>query len=214
VSIHKWPICPISALREKFNPRNINHMPPVKFFVRLDLDQIFLFVDGHELDLQKRSFTMANVEDYTSGKIQEQAAQALAFLKSADEPLSGSEQGERMLAIISTFEPRLLNMTEAEQRIQAAEHCAVGPRVCHPNNPETEFTEAVFLDALAEGMAAAGKAEMVSNEKALETLAKYKKNPLVQSTVSGKPLELCRCSPDTCIYWNMEKRGLMCLRRK
>jgi hypothetical protein len=27
-------------LREKFNPRNINHMPPVKFFMRLDLDQI------------------------------------------------------------------------------------------------------------------------------------------------------------------------------
>jgi hypothetical protein len=48
VPIHKWPICPISALREKFNPRNINHMPPVKFFVRLDLDQICLFVDGHE----------------------------------------------------------------------------------------------------------------------------------------------------------------------
>jgi hypothetical protein len=24
VPIQKWPICPISALREKFNPRNIN----------------------------------------------------------------------------------------------------------------------------------------------------------------------------------------------
>jgi hypothetical protein len=47
VSIHKWPICPLSALREKFNPRNINHMPPVKFFVRLDLEQICLFLDGH-----------------------------------------------------------------------------------------------------------------------------------------------------------------------
>ena len=31
VPIHKWPICPISALREKFNPRNINHMPVVNF---------------------------------------------------------------------------------------------------------------------------------------------------------------------------------------
>jgi hypothetical protein len=40
-------ICLISALREKFNPRNINHMPAVKFFVRLDLDQICLFLDGH-----------------------------------------------------------------------------------------------------------------------------------------------------------------------
>jgi hypothetical protein len=49
VSIQKWLICPISALREKFNPRNIIHMPAVKFFVRLDLDQIILFVDGHKL---------------------------------------------------------------------------------------------------------------------------------------------------------------------
>jgi hypothetical protein len=32
VPIQKWPICPISALREKFNPRNINYMPVVKFF--------------------------------------------------------------------------------------------------------------------------------------------------------------------------------------
>jgi hypothetical protein len=56
VPIHKWQICPISALRKKFNPRNINHMPvedpepligAVKFFTRLDLDQIILFVDGH-----------------------------------------------------------------------------------------------------------------------------------------------------------------------
>jgi hypothetical protein len=34
-------------LREKFNSRNINHMPAAKFFVRLDLDQIILFLDGH-----------------------------------------------------------------------------------------------------------------------------------------------------------------------
>jgi hypothetical protein len=51
VSIQKWPICPISALREKFNPRNIHHMPAVKFFVRLDLDPICLFLDGHKLGL-------------------------------------------------------------------------------------------------------------------------------------------------------------------
>jgi hypothetical protein len=45
-------------LREKFYPLNINHMHPkgtsfgasaVKFFVRLDLDQICLFLDEHQL---------------------------------------------------------------------------------------------------------------------------------------------------------------------
>jgi len=38
---------PISLLREKFYPRNINHMTAVKLFARLDLNQIFLFLDGH-----------------------------------------------------------------------------------------------------------------------------------------------------------------------
>jgi hypothetical protein len=36
-------------LREKFNPRRINLMPAVKFFVRLDLDPIRLFLDEHQL---------------------------------------------------------------------------------------------------------------------------------------------------------------------
>jgi len=39
-------------LREKFNPRNINHRPAVKFFVRLDLDPICLFLDGHQLAIR------------------------------------------------------------------------------------------------------------------------------------------------------------------
>jgi hypothetical protein len=57
--IHKWLICPISALHGKFNPRNINHMPAVKFFVRLDLEQIIRFVDGHYLTPSKASSASA-----------------------------------------------------------------------------------------------------------------------------------------------------------
>ena len=153
---------------------------------------------------------MAKVDDYTSGRIQKQAAQALAVLKSGGDSLAGSEQGNRMEATISAFQPRLIDMAEAEQRVQASHRCAIGPRVCYPNKPEVEFTEAVFLDELAEGMAGVGRAEMVSKEKAIETLAKYKENQLVLSTVSGKPMELCRSSQETCICWNMEKRGLKC----
>jgi len=33
----------------KFYPRNINYMSVVKFFARLDLNQICLSVDGHYL---------------------------------------------------------------------------------------------------------------------------------------------------------------------
>jgi hypothetical protein len=39
VSIHKWSFCPISALCEKNNPRNITHMPAVIFFACLNLEQ-------------------------------------------------------------------------------------------------------------------------------------------------------------------------------
>jgi hypothetical protein len=34
-------------LPEKFYPRNINHMPAVKFFLRLDCEQMGLFLNRH-----------------------------------------------------------------------------------------------------------------------------------------------------------------------
>jgi predicted CXXCH cytochrome family protein len=60
VPFQKWPICPISALREKFNPRNITHMPPVKFFARLDLEQICHSWKGTNLLSDWRTMTMMN----------------------------------------------------------------------------------------------------------------------------------------------------------
>jgi hypothetical protein len=41
----KWPICPISALDKNFNPQNTKSIPVVKIFVRLELEQIFSFLD-------------------------------------------------------------------------------------------------------------------------------------------------------------------------
>ena len=122
--------------------------------------------------------------------------------------------GDLLLAKIQSFQPRRIDMAEAEGRIRDAAHCAAGPRVCHACYPQSEFSEAVFLDELAEAMVAAGKAEKVSRKTAVETLAKYRKNPLVLSMVSGKLMELCRTSQETCVYWNMEKRDLKCVERK
>jgi hypothetical protein len=57
VFIQKWPICPLSALREKIYPRNIDPLPledpelligAVKFFEGLDPNPIGLFLDGHQ----------------------------------------------------------------------------------------------------------------------------------------------------------------------
>jgi hypothetical protein len=38
---------PDTSVARKYNPRNINYMPVVKFSARLDLEQIIRFVDGH-----------------------------------------------------------------------------------------------------------------------------------------------------------------------
>ena len=51
VPIQKRFFRPISALCERFYPRNINYMPVVKFFACLDLEQKLSFLDGHELTI-------------------------------------------------------------------------------------------------------------------------------------------------------------------
>ena len=47
--IHKGFVCTISALCSKNNPRNINYMPVVIFFVRLDLEQKTSYINRHHL---------------------------------------------------------------------------------------------------------------------------------------------------------------------
>ena len=157
---------------------------------------------------------MASIDDYTSGKVLQEAGRALSILKASDDSLAGTKMGELLMAEVGKYAPRLMDLASAAKQIRAAHRCAVGPRLCCSNNHEAEFTESVFLDELAEGMVTAGKARTVSSKEAIDTLAKYEKNPLVMSEVSGKPMELCRTSPETCVYWNMEKRGLRCLHRK
>jgi hypothetical protein len=55
VSIQKWLFSPISALGRIFNPRNINHMPAVKIYARLELDETISFLDGHYLRIVMRT---------------------------------------------------------------------------------------------------------------------------------------------------------------
>jgi hypothetical protein len=50
VPVQKWLFSPISALGENFNPRNINHMPAVKIFTRLELNENISFLNGHQLE--------------------------------------------------------------------------------------------------------------------------------------------------------------------
>jgi hypothetical protein len=121
--------------------------------------------------------------------------------------------GTALLQKLEPFDPQLLSPEEAAQVIRASSRCAVADRLCIGIFPNAEYSESVLLDDLADGLVAAGKARAVTKDEAIATLEKYKRNPKVLSKVSGKPGELCCTSPDVCIYWNMEKRGLPCIRR-
>jgi hypothetical protein len=155
---------------------------------------------------------MAEVEDYTSGKILRDAKIALIALKLAGLPVIGRHTGKKLLRKIEKFEPRLVSLEEASSLIENAEKVAVGNRVCYELH-NTDLTESVFLNELAEGMVKAGKARFVSKEEAIKILSKYA-TPIIVSRVSGKYVEICRSHPKTCVYWNAERKGIRCLKRR
>jgi hypothetical protein len=157
---------------------------------------------------------MATIEDYASGRIITKAKEVLAVLNVSDESLADTPTGNILAEKLAPFEPKLLTNEQAVKVIHGATHCAVGERICYRTDPKAQFTEAVFLDELAEAMIAAGKARMATESEAVAILEKYPKNPKVLSKVSGKPMELCCSSPDTCLAWKMEKRGIPLIRRK
>ncbi len=147
----------------------------------------------------------------TTGKILNDVKLTLYSLKFVKIPIIGSLIGRELLRRIRKFEPRLIDIETALELIQKSRKCAVGERVCREIHKNSEVTESVFLDELAEGMVNAGKARYVTKEEAINTLKKYPNNPLILSKVSDKYMEICRSSPRKCVYWNMQKCGLKCL---
>ena len=154
---------------------------------------------------------MAKVEDYVSGKILKDVKITLLSLKLVKLPIVGKYIGRELLERIEKFKPLLVSPTEAAKFIENAKKVAVGHRVCFELH-KTVFTESIFLNELAERMAKAGKARIVSKEEAIKTLEKYN-TPIIISKVAGKYMEICRTSPKECVYWNAEKAGLKCLKQ-
>ena len=156
---------------------------------------------------------MATIEDYTSGKVCDHIKMAFSIFDSAGETLNGTDSGEILLSGINEYEPRKLTVEDAIQMVEDAEKCAIGERVCRAVFPDTPLTETVFLDELAEGMAAAGKARLATKEEAVENIHKYGKKSIMVSKVGGKHSEICFTWPKQCVYWNAEKHGLKCIHR-
>jgi hypothetical protein len=156
---------------------------------------------------------MATIEEYASGRLLPAVKEIHSMLRSSDESLAGSPTGKALLEKFAPSDPMLIMESEAARVIGASSRCAVGERGCFKLVPGATFSETIFLDELADAMVGAGKAKMVTREEAVATLGKYERHPKVLSKLSGRPLELCCTSPDTCLHWNMERRGLACIRR-
>ncbi len=155
---------------------------------------------------------IAKIEDYVSGKAAKGVRTAFDLMQSiktmADEP----ELKVIFQKNVDILEPLKLNMQKAEQQIRTAERCAVGERLCRCQFPDSPVTNAVFLDELADAMVKKGIACFVSKDEAVKALGENKGNPIVTSRVSGEYREICRTYTDNCFYWNMEKRGMKCLK--
>lgn len=152
---------------------------------------------------------MHDVNYYTSGKAATDTKKGLLWLKFIKYPFIGSAIGNILLEGAREFQPRVLDITDAEKLIRQSKKYAIGERVCKSIHKNSEITESVFLDELAEGMVDAGKARYVLLETAIDTLKKYSRNhPLILSHISKKPMEICCSSIETCIYWNMQRSNL------
>ena len=84
---------------------------------------------------------MANVSDYTSGKILTQAKFALYLLKFVTVPIVGKLITKKLLQETKLFEPKLIDIETASSIIQRSEKCAVGERVCSAIHNKSKLTE-------------------------------------------------------------------------
>jgi len=151
---------------------------------------------------------MATVEDYWTGRIVRLIRLAHLALHMEGIPILGSVVGKKIEQRMEPLDIHPATMDDARSIIEQSRYCAAGSRVCLPLFPGSVVTESVFIDELAEQMAAVKKARPVTKDQAVATLLQYPHNPLVISKVSGRYLEICRSEPETCIYWKIRKTGL------
>ena len=155
---------------------------------------------------------MADVNDYTSGKILEDVKLTNYSINLVKIPVLGLLIRKNLLKGIVKFEPRVINIDLAASLIQDFDKCAVGERVCRAINKCSEFTESIFLDELADGMTSVGKCQYIEKADAIHILKKYPKNPLILAKVSNKYMEICRSAHDDCIFFKMERCKIKCLK--
>jgi hypothetical protein len=157
---------------------------------------------------------MATIGEYAGKSILKSIAKTLQYFNTVTGQLPDNEQSRHIRQKIDAFDPLLLTHDQALDYIRNAETIALGERVCRDVNPESVYTESVFLDDLALAMIASEQAQRASFDDALKCLEKHTCRPLIISRVSGRYQEICASVPSECVYWRAEKKGINCLKHK
>ncbi|MCF8382880.1 MAG: hypothetical protein K9G39_04690 [Chlorobium sp.] len=157
---------------------------------------------------------MATIEEYSGGTILAGIGKTLMYFDAVAGSVPRDEKFHHILHKIDAFEPLILTLGQAMEYIRRAEAIAIGERVCRVLHPDSVCSESVFLDDLAVAMVRAGKAKNADAEDARKSLEKSSGRPLIISRVSGKHQEICPSVPSECVYWQAEKKGMRCLKRK
>ncbi len=157
---------------------------------------------------------MPTINDYVSGNILNLIKRGFHLFGYVKTPLVGRFVTKYGSYEMNKCDPVRISADAAGELIQGSRKYAVGQRVCNVLYGGADAGKSVFLDELAVGLVRAGKADYVPREEAVRTICQDRKGPIMITRVSGKHMEICRSIPKNCIYWNAEKHGLKCIKRR
>jgi hypothetical protein len=159
---------------------------------------------------------MVTVEEYKTGKIFEYMKQIDIAVKLLKFPLIKNTVRTKLTGKIEKHRGDfiLASRDTLDYLINSARTVAVGPRICY-HLYKKDLSYAIFLDELAEALIQIGYAEEISKEDAVIVMKEGKESGRLQliSKVSGKPLELCNQSLETCSLWKLERAGFKIMDR-
>lgn len=153
---------------------------------------------------------MSTTDDYRTGKVVEGIKKAEMVLGDREAFVAGDPVFEHIREKIVAFRPVWITKEQALELIRRAKSVAVGERVCRALHPESPETQTVFLDELADAMAGAGKAEIVTAVEAEQVINRQLRHRIIASMVSGSYLELCAAHPPDCFFCKAERAGIRC----
>ncbi len=159
---------------------------------------------------------MVTVEEYKSGKIFEYMKQIDLAVKLLNIPLLKNAIRRKLNRKLEMHRSDFILASQENfyHLINSARTVAIGPRMCY-HLFKKDLSYAIFLDELADSLIEFGYAKQISKEDAIIVMKEGKECGRLQlvSKVSGKPLELCNQSLETCSLWKLERAGFKIIER-